>query len=296
MSQTLALDLCRRFTFGLTIENEGFRIWFCDRSGYMVSKPCEYSNSVRLFLYALRVMPDKRLCQDTIITIFARLSTATEEQLGYDLSVTRVLDRYNTPQYDIRVDSPLGPRVFRTMRLLANHSLVRAVGRSTRVWEVYEGQDEDDKPTFALKDTWVENSRTREGSIYAIVKEGTTPEQQSCFLTLVCDGDVKLTSGDPDTTLGTRQGNPPLGTLPVMDRPCYSLSLGPVIDHPDGASPGPPEITPKPQVFTDRAHYRIVFQEVGVPLSRLRDLGEIWRALCDANDDQFTSTDQSWRC
>lgn len=37
MKQTLALDISRRFTFGLTIEDAGFRVWFCDRSGCLVS-------------------------------------------------------------------------------------------------------------------------------------------------------------------------------------------------------------------------------------------------------------------
>jgi hypothetical protein len=48
MGQILALDPCRRFTFGVTVENTGIHIWFCDRSGYMVSDLIEYLDSVRL--------------------------------------------------------------------------------------------------------------------------------------------------------------------------------------------------------------------------------------------------------
>jgi hypothetical protein len=34
MTQILALDPCRRFTFRVTVEHTGMHIWFCDRSSF----------------------------------------------------------------------------------------------------------------------------------------------------------------------------------------------------------------------------------------------------------------------
>jgi hypothetical protein len=199
--------------------------------------------------------------------------------------MTPVLDYRGTSQYDIRVDAPSGLRVFRTKTMLAN-SGHRATGRATRVWEVratrvwevYEGDGKDDQKTHALKDTWVDTSRAREGQTYKNVLAGATDEEKRFFLTVVCDGDVKLESGKDDTTLGTRRGSPPDASFQVFDKPARSDSDYLFIGN--SRLPLPVEKTP---AFVNRVHYRIVFNEVGVPLSDLSNMGEIWQAVCDAN-------------
>lgn len=212
------------------------------------------------------------------------MSSATDEQLGYDLSVTRVLDRNHQPQYDIRVDSPLGSRVFRTKSVLAEYAVDRVVGRATRVWEVYEGDGGDDSPTFALKDVWVEKSHPREGTMYEALTKDATPEEREYVLTCVCHGDVQLASGDLDTTLGARRGSPPSKWFSAVYGLRRSLSSSTTTETPKGGIPRPPKPTVEPRAFTDRVHYRLVFKEVGVPLFQLRNLGDIWRAVCDANE------------
>jgi hypothetical protein len=222
------------------------------------------------------------LHQETIIDIFFRFSAASEEQLGYDRSIKRILDSRSDVQYDIQVQTPSGPRVFQTKEMLANYSADRAIGRATRVWEVYEGQGKDGQKTHVLKDTWVEITRPREGETYRNVLAGATDEEKEFFLTVVCDGDVKLASGTDDSTLETRQGSPPGDTFQVFDPFARSYSKSLIIAKPEGM-PEPLRPATKPRAFVNRAHYRIVFDEVGVPLSKLRSMGEIWQAACDAN-------------
>lgn len=232
------------------------------------------------------------MAQDSVISVFARLSLATEEELGYDMSVTRVLDQ-NKPQYNIRVDSPFGPRVFRTKSVLADYSADRVVGRATRVWEVYEiheGGGGDPSQTLALKDSWVERLRLREGDTYETVTKDTTSEEREYFLTPVCHGDVKLASGDLDTTLATRRGTPPSESFSVMERLHRSFSMHVVIGSPKRLLPHQPKPVVKARPFAERMHYRILFKEIGVPLFELRNLGDIWQALCDANEGQNTTS------
>jgi hypothetical protein len=47
MQQVMIYDPCRRFTFGLTIENTDIRLWFCSRSGMIVSEKLDF-NKVRI--------------------------------------------------------------------------------------------------------------------------------------------------------------------------------------------------------------------------------------------------------
>jgi hypothetical protein len=120
MYQILALNPCRHFTLGIIVENMGMHVWFCDRSGYMVSDLIEYLDAVRL-LYDTEISEIDSWLQGAVIDISPRFSAASEENLGHDLSITRVLDYCNIIN-TIQVDTPSGPRVFRMKRVLTNCS------------------------------------------------------------------------------------------------------------------------------------------------------------------------------
>lgn len=189
-----------------------------------------------------------------MLEIFARLSSASQADLGYDPSINRAY-RNETTQYEIQLDT----RVFKTKRLLANHNADLAVGRATRVWEVYEG--DDDTRTHALKDVWVEESRLREGDIYTAILEDASEEERRYFLTVLYHGDVKLPSGQVDTTLGIRRSIPPADTFDVMSQLARSFSHSSILEGSVGG-PGPsPRVSAEPRPFSSRAHYRIMFRE-----------------------------------
>jgi hypothetical protein len=122
----------------------------------------------------------------------------------------------------------------------------------------------------------VETSRTREGQTYKNVLAGVTDDEKEFFLTVLCDGDVKLASGAGDTTLGIRKGSPPETSFQVFNKLARSSSQYWIIENPEGNMPGPLRPVEKPRAFVNRAHCRIVFDEVEVPLSDLRNMGEIW--------------------
>jgi hypothetical protein len=48
MSTILRLDPCRRFTFGITIENYDIRIWFLSRVALLKSEPFNFMEVWRL--------------------------------------------------------------------------------------------------------------------------------------------------------------------------------------------------------------------------------------------------------
>jgi hypothetical protein len=185
------------------------------------------------------------------------------------------------------VDTSSSPRTFRTKKILANYAADRAAGRATQVWEVYEGEGKDGQKTHVLKDTWVETSRLREGKTYNNVLAGAADEEKKFFLTILCDGDVKLASGADDTTLGIRKGSPPDTSFQVFNKLARSSSQYWIIGNPEGSMLERLRPVEKPGAFVNRAHYRIVFDEVGVPFSELRNLGKIWQAVCDANKGSY---------
>ncbi|KAF8601774.1 hypothetical protein BDV93DRAFT_227556 [Ceratobasidium sp. AG-I] len=76
----------------------------------------------------------------------------------------------------------------------------------------------------------------------------------------------------------------------------FSESRGPLVDEDKifgtlatsetlkGGIPEQPKLNSEPRALADRVQYRIVFMEAGVPLFQLGNLGDIWQAVCDANE------------
>lgn len=58
MQQLMTYDPCRRFTFGLTIENTDVRLWFCSRSMLAVSGKFDL-NDVRITFGDILLPTDK---------------------------------------------------------------------------------------------------------------------------------------------------------------------------------------------------------------------------------------------
>ena len=110
---------------------------------------------------------------------------ADESDLGFDstMAVHNTLED-GTQQYDIGVRLVDGTyQTYRTKGLLANNGGVYLQGRGTRVWEAVRlenGYETDG--VVALKDSWVDDYREREGSINARILRGLASHEERAQL------------------------------------------------------------------------------------------------------------------
>jgi hypothetical protein len=164
MHHIMSNDPCRRFVLGLTIENTSTRIWYTNRSNVFVTQSFNFQ-SVRPTSLP---KSDKRipLIQNfqepaTLISIFASLSFATDDALGWDPSIKRVLVD-GKMCYEIEVHGVEGAKsVYRTHKVISDVGAIGLRGRGTRVflarWLDQNGQAVGD--LVALKDAWVDVTR-----------------------------------------------------------------------------------------------------------------------------------------
>ncbi|KAJ7094042.1 hypothetical protein B0H15DRAFT_150964 [Mycena belliarum] len=228
-------DSRRRFSYGISLDDTDLRIWFFSRSHELVSPPLNY----------LKEAP-------RLVQLFLALAFASQEELGYDESMTQFKDNCGAVQYKIQV----GEAFYVTTKLLSDHRHDAACGRTTRVWEAYR-EDDLERTPVALKDLWTSTGAIQEGTqlldlherLEALEDPGTPHPPGQYFLTVLNHGYVQTANGEDDHTID------------IMTRGCL-----PPADGPSHA----------------RKHYRIVFKEVGTPVHSLQCLSEAMRALADA--------------
>ncbi|KAJ3990706.1 hypothetical protein F5050DRAFT_1582537, partial [Lentinula boryana] len=142
MSRILALDPCRRFTLGFTIEDCSFRLWVLNRGTLLRTKAFDF-------------MKDQR----SLVTVFLSFAFSSAENMGWDPTITfSHRDSENRRQYNIIVKE----RVYKTVKTLSDYSADNPLGRATRVWKVQDAQGK----TRVLKDLWLEHDRLEEHKIY----------------------------------------------------------------------------------------------------------------------------------
>jgi hypothetical protein len=150
-------DPCRRFTFGITVEDSQMRLWFFVRSHVMVTHPFNFLIvSVPIIAASgdVGLTSDKDL--ETVIHIFTSLVFSDLESLGFDPTVSRIqID--NEIRYKFRV----GEEIYITTETLADHAADFIRGRGTRVFKAYH--DSDRSRSVVLKDVWLEDGQTEEG-------------------------------------------------------------------------------------------------------------------------------------
>jgi hypothetical protein len=217
------------------------------------------------------------------------LSFATETELGYDPTITRVIQG-NEGYLRIQVKS----RIFVTHKVLADFAADSLLGRGSRVWKGhFEGEDNKER---VLKDVWVDTDRPREGDILRDLAHAfqLNPYPNSSFsdhfLTVIEDTIVELDGTHHDDTLNAMMN----GQEPPKD--CKSLNLPRPSDLPSklktrsvshavssGIGPSPHEVkrAPASHHFRPRSHYRIGFKEVGKALYEVKSLEDIFNALKD---------------
>ena len=187
--------------------------------------------------------------------------------LGFDPTIVWRASEHDGAEYDILVQNDDGRcHMFRTLELLYDGS-DQILGRGTRVWKtirVDSGNPVGDP--VALKDSWVDHHREREGGIDGRIRQSAIfldnedrERLERCLLTVVGHGDVHVD--------GSRDSTRPI----PADRPLRRTSN--ILLHDDHS-----RIPPQPTLQT---HYRIAFQEIGSPLRDEISLGDIFKALVD---------------
>ncbi|TDL23338.1 hypothetical protein BD410DRAFT_839214 [Rickenella mellea] len=182
MHQIMGFDPCRRFTYGLTIEGNMARLWFCCRSFLMVSERFDHHKDWR-----------------TLVAVTISLGYANEEDLGWDLT--------------IRYDGSLKKHVltfegkdFVVCEVLADFRSHASIGRATWVVLAQHGAEEP----VVFKDFWAEIGRELDVKIQADILndlkthfENDDAEYRkfsAMFFTILGAQTIALYNGDPDDT------------------------------------------------------------------------------------------------
>ena len=121
-------------------------------------------------------------------------------KLGYDPTMEAFWmdDKWN---YKITVEGKnihgqVVTKVYKTTDLISDMSS-NLRGRATRVYEAYDVNNPGSR--VAIKDSWVDVSRTKEGDTLSEILNGATDEQKAMFLTVLVHGFVKI-EGREDLT------------------------------------------------------------------------------------------------
>ena len=121
-------------------------------------------------------------------------------KLGYDPTMEAFWmdDKWN---YKITVEGKnihgqVVTKVYKTTNLISDMSS-NLRGRATRVYEAYDVNNPGSR--VAIKDSWVDVSRNKEGDTLSEILNGATDEQKAMFLTVIVHGVVKI-GGREDLT------------------------------------------------------------------------------------------------
>ncbi|KAI0057356.1 hypothetical protein BV25DRAFT_1920204 [Artomyces pyxidatus] len=271
-------DPCRRFVLGISIENTDTRLWYVNRSVLAVSQPFNFVTDHAI-----------------LIRLFAIMAFSTPVEAGWDPTMRRCINNgkfyYEVDVYDCVTGKT---RTYVTTEILADHGAETMQGRAPRVYEAFEKGDRSRKPVV-VKDIWIEDDRQREGDILNTILSEASKQNSSAaatsaqyFPTIICHGDVMI-DGRQDQTLhlGMRGNSIPTGTkLHPM-----SMSTYPVPKEGAEAQGYLPYFGPKSrgrvqhpkdkkyQDVIPRAHYRIAFNEVGIPLYEVHNLRMVYSVL-----------------
>ncbi|KAJ7049474.1 hypothetical protein C8F01DRAFT_1352409 [Mycena amicta] len=264
-NHVLRNDPRRRFTFGLTAEDDEARIWFFSRACIVVkprpqpSNPLPHSPPEPFHSPPLRHhIPGSSPLTELSDEDFMPVPDETPQTLGAHGTLSHLgfdpsIERYEVGgqvKYRIQVEQD----TYILKHVLCDYKADELVGRATRVWSVYkEGHAERE---FVLKDVWLEGGAPHEGDILRQLeaKCGASPDA-----TLVDQFHTHFLL--PNQALLKASGS---------SRPC---AIGNTVILPSAAAP--------PRRFVGRQHYRILFPGVLMPLHLLRDVHQQAQVIAD---------------
>ncbi|KAK0491261.1 hypothetical protein IW261DRAFT_77791 [Armillaria novae-zelandiae] len=280
-SQAMYADPTRRFMFGMTIENTTTRFWFFSRAVAFVSEPF---NFIKDYTHLIRYV--------------LSLSFATTEELGYDLSVTRVAYPLaaNSSKHIIQYNYHIGGSTYRTVDCLSSFRASGLLSRATRVWAVCQINNKK-HPKYALKDVWVPSDAKTEleiqGEIFSSIEKHhpeITQEDRTKYFMEILKCEVVQTSRNrnDDMSVFVRKPLEIIGDLVLYTPETSNVSRtmpGSTISMPTRASLANPDADNEPhprRLYKGRKHVRVVFADVGTPLSDIQQPRVLFNALSDA--------------
>ncbi|KAG1809761.1 uncharacterized protein HD556DRAFT_1258978 [Suillus plorans] len=269
-------DPCRRFAFGITIEDTQLRLWLGNRGFLAVTEPINCFEDI-----------------DGVISLFYALGSASTSTslkgLGWDPTVERI-DVGEKTQYKFTV----GDEVFTTTRELATYGADSMVGRGTRVYEATDAKGKK----VAIKDSWREIDRQSEGEIVENIlascekKLGAEDfaDAKRHFIGVRLWKDVTI-DGASDETVNPMAGGEhndtwkrePINPKPILFERTHLSATAPG-DVPDSGklSAQLGIVRGKDCRIPQRVHARIVFDDVGVAIKDVVSLADNLSCLSGA--------------
>jgi hypothetical protein len=221
----------------------------------------------------------------------------------------RLVSQDGTVQYDITVHGEGIPgsepvfveTIYRTTRIISDVGADGLRGRGTRVFEARKlgHRQEVVGEAVAIKDSWVDADRDREGNIrsklYAEASETDKTLIDRYFLTVLAQGDVRI-NGEIDHTHDLIIGHETLLTNSKFEllakqqnvRRSRVISTGLPIAWDQFALTRAPPV--EPYRYSPKVHYRVVFKEVGTAIHAVKALDKVFSALVDATEGRSRST------
>ncbi|KAI5115744.1 hypothetical protein M0805_002822 [Coniferiporia weirii] len=271
MQHTMSIDPCRRFAFGITIENANMRLWFCSRAVMLVTKAFNFIENYRMLIH-----------------IFLSFAFASKTELGWDPSMT-VSIKNKVRVYHMEV----GGEMYDTVEVLSDFGADAVIGRGTRAFRVVQRRTGTE---YALKDVWVEDDRELEHKIYddllgdigvnageeakGIAKKYFMTPTQSCKV---------IVDGQEDHTCNVMMR----GAVPSfdntfelvikktsVDESAKSVAHSCASDIKEHLATRAPRDNTRKQIH-QRIHYRLLFDEVAEPIHKVMDLRDVFIALRD---------------
>ncbi|KAK0440753.1 hypothetical protein EV421DRAFT_2020203 [Armillaria borealis] len=240
-AQMMYADPCRRFMFGMTIANTTTRLWYFSRAMVLVSEPFNFISDHRLLIHYI-----------------VSMSFGSTEDLGYDLSITRVaIPLPGDPDpYRIQYDYVIDGETYRTVECLSSFRASGIISRATRVWTVRKLGDWK-KQEYALKDFWIPLDSRTESEI-----------QQDIF--------KRIEEKDPDA-----KKNPTLYKQYFMDiKACEVVTC--TDEKADAIADLLDPYRLYDRVYTGRKHVRVLFSDVGTPLGKVQNQTQLFTGLLHA--------------
>ncbi|KAH9476740.1 hypothetical protein JR316_0010655 [Psilocybe cubensis] len=286
-------DVRRMFTFGITAEQRNVTLWYHGRSHSAASHTFDFTENPKLF-----------------IQVLIAFSFATEEELGYDPTVTLEGDG----NYTFKLPESLGSKDFRLFRTLEPLSLYRSnniTGRMARVYKVVEVSESGEVlgDPLVLKDVWLDSSAETEKQIQEAIFDdierfwNSTDEPtelkmiKEAHKQIVDDGSYKkyflqivLDHIGRETKMTAEGGIATQRLLVEPELPPHILRFGTeneesqflndqasVDTHPIASQF--PESPVVPRKYSPKRQYRVLFKEVCKTSGRLATLGEVVNVL-----------------
>ncbi|KEP47853.1 kinase domain protein [Rhizoctonia solani 123E] len=278
MQHIMRTDARRRCVYGLTCENTTARLWYGDRSDFVVSTAFDVNEDW------------KRL-----VRIILSILLASPAQLGFDPTMMACppTNGNSEPRYFITVHNSDTKAVtqYQTVRMLSEVGADSLVGGGTRVWMVQKVVDGVPVgPFYALKDVWVCENRDPEHQLLLQIRN-EQPQYSQHFLTPLDYGYVPHDLSEPsslDNTYKTlRRGKfkfePTRWTLHIhsVSMLCTTSTSEDSVDRPEDIYNSPWKVDHSHSHLSKdaRQHYRLIVEEIGEPVHDLRNFTDVFTAI-----------------